>query len=255
VQRLEDESSEVRIKITSAQRREELVREARDRIDASAKLLASQSTDAKTDAQNIASELGADFDKLIETLDQQETPPFEEAAGRYREASSQAAQARGEVAASAPAVAALAEHASAKLHLAQADLLENVLLLAQDLSAQLRAPRFGEAATSIDQRLKEARAQAADLYESAGSAYARLSLGGGDSLQPLSDRFQKYAGELRGEPQQTQQPQDQTEAAPSEDATPAPPPEEPDATEPPAAGAGSGAEPDSSSDPTPPGNE
>jgi hypothetical protein len=245
VQRLEDESNEVRIRIASAQRREELVREARDRIEASAKLLASQSSGARTDAENIASELGSMFDTLLETLDQQETPAFEEAAGKYREASSQAMQARNEVATSAPAVAAMAQHASADLHLAQADLLENFHLLANDLSTKLQAPRFAEAASKLDERLKEARTSAADLFETAGSTYARLSVGSGDSLQPLSDRFRDYAGALRGE--QPKQPEGQMSTPPADGSTATPPPDEqPDTGAPPAdaesTGAGTGAE-------------
>ena len=213
VQSLEDEANEVRIRISSAQRREELVREARERIEASASLLNAQSASAQTDAQNIASELGALFDALIAGLDTQETPAFEAAASKYREASSQAQQARDEVAGSAPAVAAMAQHADAKLHIAQADLLENVLRLAQDLAAQLEAPRFAEVAAGLDQRLQETRSQAADLYETAGNTYARLNLGPGDSLQGLSDRFQQYAGKLRG--QAPQEPQ--TDAPPADD--------------------------------------
>lgn len=258
VRSLEDESNEVRIRITSAQRREELVGDARGRIEASAKLLQSQSKDARTDAENIATELGADFDAVMKTLNEQETPAFEEAAGKYREAASQAMQARGEVASSAPAVAAMAQHAAANLHLSQADLLQSMLLLAQDLSGQLQAPRFAEAADTIQQHLKEASSQAADLYETAGNTYARLNLGPGNSLQDLSSRFQAFAGQLRGE-KPAPAPGEQQAAPPSgENGAPAPqppagsdtesppPPPAPDTTpgadQPPASPDGSGAE-------------
>jgi hypothetical protein len=176
---LGDEAKMGRIQIASHQRREELVREARHRIESSGRLLDDESRKADLDARDLGSELGGAFDALLEMLDQQVKPAFEEASTKYRSAVSQAQQARGDMGSTAAALATTAQHSSANLHRATAEVYASVGAVGERLARALGSDRFAEAARTLRQQHDEMLAEAAGLYDSAG--------------------YSDFAGTLRGE--------------------------------------------------------
>jgi chromosome segregation ATPase len=176
---LEDEAKLNRIQIASHQRREELVREARDRIESSGRLLDEESRQADMDARDLGSELGGTLDAIVEMLDQQLRPAFDEAVGKYRAGASQAQQARGDMGNVASALATTAQHASANLHRTTAEVYASVITVAERLGRDLGSSRFAELAQSLRLQHDEILGEAADLYDSAG--------------------FSDFAGGLRGD--------------------------------------------------------
>lgn len=202
VQSLENESAEIRIDIASLLQQQQMNREARERIEGASTLFERESSAAVTDAQNLASEIGGVFDAMIEALNTEVKPAFDEATGKYASAASEAQQAASALSErnAAAAVAAMARHSSADLHRAHAATLGALESFARKLGESFGAGRFADAAETLARERAEVEDQAATLYDTAASGYRGVRLSAGDSLDGLTSSLEDLAKAMRGEP-------------------------------------------------------
>lgn len=185
--------------IETLQRQKSLTEQAVDRVQKSETLLASQASDARAQAKTAAASLARSFEDLMNAIEQNLSPAYQQTTAKLNTAASTAASGRDADANLSKALTGLAHQALASSHGGYAGVVERAADLASRLGARPSLPdaaKYQQAATKLTELAKPARESAASASAQAGASFQ--SVGGqgkaadifkriGDSLTPLSE--------------------------------------------------------------------